>query len=147
MPSALVSTPASLVSLAWRSGAARRVRTSAHASARVARGSCAALSSPGASVASPRGFLALDRAMPATAPSTRRRATRSSAAVRATDGDAVCGRRGGPINLPTALTVRVAAVPLVTVISTCRARGSRRRCAIFVLAAVTDWPTATSRAR
>ena len=143
MPSALVSTPASLVSLACRSGAARRVRTSAHASARVARGSCAALSSPGASVASPRGFLALDRAMPATAPSTRRRATRSSAAVRATDGDAAPAAAGGgpKINLPTALTlVRVAAVPLVTVIFYMQgAWVAPTCCAIFVLAAVTDW--------
>ena len=116
MPPALVSTPASLVPLARRSGAARRVRTSAHASARGALGSSAGLSPPGASVASPRGFLALDRAMPATTPSTRRRATRSGAAVRAADGDAAPAAAGGgpKINLPTALTlVRVAAVPEV----------------------------------
>ena len=143
MPPALVSTPASLVPLARRSGAARRVRTSAHASARGALGSSAGLSPPGASVASPRGFLALDRAMPATAPSTRRRATRSSAAVRATDGDAAPAAAGGgpKINLPTALTlVRVAAVPLVTVIFYMQgAWVAPTCCAIFVLAAVTDW--------
>ena len=143
MPSALVSTPASLVPLARRSGAARRVRTGAHASSRGALGSSARLSSPGASIASPRGFLALDRAMPATAPSTRRRATRSSAAVRATDGDAAPAAAGGgpKINLPTALTlVRVAAVPLVTVIFYMQgAWVAPTCCAIFVLAAVTDW--------
>lgn len=143
MPSALVSTPASLVPLARRSGAARRVRTGAHASSRGALGSSARLSSPGASIASPRGFLALDRAMPATTPSTRRRATRSSAAVRAADGDAAPAAAGGgpKINLPTALTlVRVAAVPLVTVIFYMQgAWVAPTCCAIFVLAAVTDW--------
>ena len=143
MPPALVSTPASLVPLARRSGAARRVRTSAHASARGALGSSAGLSPPGASVASPRGFLALDRAMPATTPSTRRRATRSGAAVRAADGDAAPAAAGGgpKINLPTALTlVRVAAVPLVTVIFYMQgAWVAPTCCAIFVLAAVTDW--------
>ena len=143
MPPALVSTPASLVPLARRSGAARRVRTSAHASARGALGSSAGLSPPGASVASPRGFLALDRAMPATTPSTRRRATRSRTAVRAADGDAApAAATGGPkINLPTALTlVRVAAVPLVTVIFYMQgAWVAPTCCAIFVLAAVTDW--------
>ena len=143
MPSALVSTPASLVPLARRSGAAQRVRTGAHASARGALGSSARLSSPGASIASPRGFLALDRAMPATTPSTRRRATRSGTAVRAADGDAApAASTGGPkINLPTALTlVRVAAVPLVTVIFYMQgAWVAPTCCAIFVLAAVTDW--------
>lgn len=143
MPSALVSTPASLVPLARRSGAARRVRTGAHASSRGALGSSARLSSPGASIASPRGFLALDRAMPATTPSTRRRATRSGTAVRAADGDAApAASTGGPkINLPTALTlVRVAAVPLVTVIFYMQgAWVAPTCCAIFVLAAVTDW--------
>ena len=143
MPSALVSTPASLVPLARRSGAARRVRTGAPASARGALGASARLSSPGASIASPRGFLALDRAMPATTPSTRRRATRSGVAVRAADGDAApAASTGGPkINLPTALTlVRVAAVPLVTVIFYMQgAWVAPTCCAIFVLAAVTDW--------
>ena len=143
MPSALVSVPASLVPLVRRSGAARRVHTSAHATARGALWSSSRLSPPGASTASPRVFLALDRAMPATAPSTRRRATRSSAAVRAADGDAAPAAAGGgpKINLPTALTlVRVAAVPLVTVIFYMQgAWVAPTCCAIFVLAAVTDW--------
>jgi CDP-diacylglycerol--glycerol-3-phosphate 3-phosphatidyltransferase len=81
--------------------------------------------------------------MPATTPSTRRRATRSGTAVRAADGDAApAASTGGPkINLPTALTlVRVAAVPLVTVIFYMQgAWVAPTCCAIFVLAAVTDW--------
>ena len=141
MPSAPSPPRLSSPSLAAR--APRDASARAHASARGALGSSARLSSPGASIASPRGFLALDRAMPATTPSTRRRATRSGTAVRAADGDAApAASTGGPkINLPTALTlVRVAAVPLVTVIFYMQgAWVAPTCCAIFVLAAVTDW--------
>ena len=139
MPSALVSTP-SLVPLARRSATRR---TSASATVRGVRRTSAGLSS---SKLSEHRVLSFDRAnracplkaMPATTP--RRRSTRSSTVTTRASADAAPAAAGaGPkINLPTMLTlVRVAAVPVIFymegawVAPTC--------CAIFVLAAITDW--------
>lgn len=143
MHSALVTTPASFVSLA-RLSVTRRVSATGTTSARGVASPTAFLSSPDRSRVV---FGSADRTspsvvMPATAPTTRRRATRSTVTTRAASDTAPAAMGGGPkINLPTAITlVRVAAVPLVTVIFYMQgAWVAPACCAIFVVAAITDW--------